>query len=475
MVNIMNIIKKIKNDFNNSTDLTVRSYKLSLFRKIDLVFLETVASNDKINDLILKNLVNIINLKNKPGNLNNMIAGSNTVIIKKYDDIEFYLTNGYVLIIDNKTIIAVEARLNVFRSVSSPQVQTSINGPKDAFVENYLMNVGLIKRRIKSNTLKNKSLVIGRKTKTFIGIFYIEDITDKKLVKRIYEKIKLIDIDGIIDSSTLANLIDGESRTIFPTIQYIERPDAASKALLEGKVVIIVDNSTFALVTPAFFVDFLHPESDNYAKSININFIKFLRLLAFFFTTMGPGLYIAIVNYNQEAIPTNLLLNFAAQREGLPFPAFFEAFIILFLSEILRESDLRFPSTYGSSISILGALVLGDAAVSAGIVSPIMIIIISLSYISSLMFTEVDMINATRYYRFIFLIAATFFGLYGWIIIIFVLIIDLSSTYALSKPYTTPLAPFDRAYFHKSFLKTDEIKDKKRSTTLVKENLIREK
>lgn len=190
---------------------------------------------------------------------------------------------------------------------------------------------------------------------------------------------------------------------------------------------------------------------------------------------MGPGLYIAIVNYNQEAVPTNLLLNFAAQREGLPFPAFIEAFLILFLSEILRESDLRFPSTYGSSISILGALVLGDAAVSAGLVSPIMIIIISLSYISSLMFTEVDMINATRYFRYIFLIAATFFGLYGWIIIIFILIAEIASTTTLTKAYSTPLAPFDRAYFGKTFFKKDEKKDVFRSDELVEKNIVRER
>ncbi|MFI3260300.1 MAG: spore germination protein [bacterium] len=471
----MDYLKKLQKDYKDNTDLTIRNYKISKTREVDLVFLETVASNDKINDLVLKNLVNIINLKTNPGDLNELIAGSNCVHIKKYDEIEFYLVNGYVIVIENNDAYAVEARLNVFRSVSSPQVQTSINGPKDAFVENYLMNVGLIKRRIKSKSLKNKSLIIGRKTKTFIGIFYIEDITDMQLVNNIYEKISNIDIDGILDSSQLANLISGESRTIFPTIKLVERPDSVSKSLLEGKVAIVVDNSTFVLITPAFFIDFINPESDNYAKSINTNFLKTLRLIAFFFTTMGPGLYIAIVNYNQEAFPTNLILNFAAQREGLPFPAFLEAFIILFLSEILRESDLRFPSTYGSSISILGALVLGDAAVSAGIVSPIMIIIISLSYISSMMFTEVDMINATRYYRFLFLIAATFFGLYGWILIIFLLLIELSSTYILGKPYTTPIAPFDRAYFSKTFFKVDEFKDKHRSTTLVKENNVREK
>ena len=471
----MNIVSRIKNEFKDNTDLIIRTYKISIFRKIDLVFLETVASNDKINELVLKNLVNIINLKKHFGKLNNLLAGSNCVKINKYDEIEFYLTNGYVLIIEKNEVYAIEARLNVFRSITSPQVHTSINGPKDAFVESYLLNVGLIKRRIRSNKLKNKTLVIGRKTKTFVGIFYLEDITDLEIVDKIYKKLKTIDIDGIIDSSNIAHLLSGESRSLFPTVRYSERPDDVSKNLLNGKIALVVDNSTFVLIIPSFFTDFFHPYTDAYTKSINVNFIKVLRTLAFFFTIMGPGLYIAIVNYNQEAIPTNLLLNFATQREGMPFPAFIEAFIILFLSEVLRESDLRFPSTYGSSISILGALVLGDAAVSAGIVSPIMIIVISLSYISCLMFSDVDMINATRYYRFLFLVCSALFGLYGWILIIFFLLIELCSTYVVDKPYTIPIAPYDRSYFKTNVLKSDENKNKLRSTTLAKKNLVREK
>ncbi len=471
----MNVIKRIQQEFKNCPDIIIKNYKISLIRQINVVYLETCASSDKINDMILKNLVNIINLKKKIGPLEKLLAGSNCVKVKNLDEMEFYLTNGYALVIDGSTIFAVEARLVVFRSVSSPQVQASINGPKDAFVENYLMNVGLIKRRIKSSKLKTKNVVVGRKTNTFIGILYLDDITDKKLVDKVHEKIKNIDIDGIVDSSQIAHLIDGESRSIFPTIKFSERPDDVSKALLNGKIAIVVDNATFVLITPCFFIDFFHPSTDTYTKSTNVNFIKIIRMFAFFITVLGPGLYIAIVNYNMEAIPTTLLLNFAVQREGLPFPAFIEAFIILTLSEILRESDLRFPSAYGSSISILGALVLGEAAVNAGIVSPIMIIVIALTFVSSLIFTDIDMINATRYYRFLFLIAAAFLGLYGWVLILFFMLIKLASTYSLGKVYTTPISPFDKSYFGKIFFKTDEINDKKRSESLVNENITREK
>ncbi len=471
----MNVIKRIQKEFNGCTDIIIKNYKISILREINVVYMETTASSDKINDMILKNLVNIINFKKNIGSLENLLAGSNSVKVTNFDKIEFYLTNGYAIVIDGSTVYAVEARLVVFRSVASPQVQASINGPKDAFVENYLMNVGLIKRRIKSSKLKTKNITLGRKTSTFVGILYLDDITDKKLVDKVYDKIKNIDIDGIIDSSQVAHLIDGESRSIFPTIKYSERPDDVAQSLLNGKIAIVVDNATFVLITPCFFIDFFHPATDVYTKSTNVNFIKIIRMFAFFITVLGPGLYIAIVNYNMEAIPTSLLLNFAVQRDGLPFPAFIEAFIILILSEILRESDLRFPSAYGSSISILGALVLGEAAVNAGIVSPIMIIVIALTFVSSLIFTDIDMINATRYYRFLFLIAAAFLGLYGWVMIMFFMLIKIASTYSLGKVYTTPIAPFDINYFGKVFLKKDEQKDKQRSQSLVKENLTREK
>lgn len=472
----MKILEKIQKEFIDCPDLTIKSYNISKNKVVDIVFLETVTSGDKINELLLKNLVSKISDSANNFDIDNTVAAPNTVKIKNYDEIEYYLTSGYAIIIDNNNLVlAFEARQNLFRSVSSPQVEGCINGPKDAFGENYIMNIGLIKRRIKSHSLKTKTINVGRKSNTTVGILYLEDVTNISLVDKIYEKLRLIDIDGIVDSSEIAHLLDGESRSIFPTIKFTERPDNAARQLLDGKVVIVVDNSTFALITPSFFIDFFHPTSDKYTKSTNVNFIKVIRMFAFLFTILGPGLYIALVNYNHEALPTNLLLNFATQRDSLPFPAFIEAFIIMVLSEILRESDLRFPSSYGSSISILGALVLGEAAVSAGIVSPIMIIIVSLSFVSSLTFTDIDMINALRYYRFTFLISGAMFGIFGIMLTFLVLLTKITSTYSITVPYTTPLAPFDKAYLKTTFYDVDDATLKRRSSVLVKNNEVKEK
>ena len=457
------IIKRIQKEFSKTPDLIIKKIKLSLLDSIYIVYLESVGSGDKVNDYILKNLSNISSSKNKKIiNIESIIPGPNSKEIKNYDEIEFYLTNGFALVIRNNTILAIEVKADINRSVSTPDTEPATNGPKDAFTESYQINLGLIKRRIKSNTLKNEEYIIGRKTKTKVGLLYFDDIAENSLVEEIKEKLEKIDIDGIIDSSNIGQLITDEGKIHFPTYVITERPDNVSKSLLEGKIVILVDTSPFAIVLPAFFADFINPGVDSYHKSKNVNFLKIVRFFCFFLSMSVPAIYIALINYNQETIPTNLLVSFSIQRDGVPFPAMIEALIMLFVCEMLRESDLRFPNAYGSAISILGALILGDAAVSAGIVSPIMIIIIALTFIASLIFTEIEVSNALRHFRFIFLFCAAFFGILGLIFATFYFLIRINDIYSFGKPYFYPLMPFDKTYFFKSLLKNPLKKDTKR-------------
>ena len=319
-------------------------------------------------------------------------------------------------------------------------------------------------------------------TKPFIDVIkeYVEnnpDVTDFDI-----SKINMHNIDNIdnMDTPSVPPTINqtdnvvvnniNENSTPFPTYHLIERPDTVASSLLEGKIAIIVDTSPYIIILPAFLTDFINPVSDDYGKSVNVNFIRILRFIAFLTTLLAPAIYIALINYNQETIPLSLLINFATQRDGVPFPAPFEAIVMLLLCEILRESDIRFPSSYGSSISILGALLLGDAAVNAGIVSPIMIIVVAITFITGLIFTEIEMINSTRHFRFLFLIVASFFGLYGITIAFILLLIHLCSINPLDRPYTYPLAPSDKIYFNKTILKKNKIKDKYRAKLLSKKN-----
>lgn len=470
------IIERLKREFRDNVDFIIKPIKVSFRQTIYVVYLESVTGSDKVNDYILKNITLLNALpKKKLKDLESLIPAPHTVILQNPDDIEFYITNGFTIVIRGSEMLALETKADITRGIPEPTTEQAVFGPKDAFTENIQINLGLLKRRIKSKSLKAKNIVLGRKTNTTINLLYFEDIAEEELVLHVEEELKKIDVDGIIDSGNITEYLSSENNTHFPTVIKTERPDTASRALLEGKLLILVDTSPFALILPGFFADFLNPVSDNYKKSNNINFLKILRLCCFFLTILAPAIYIALINYNPETIPTSLLINFSTQRDNVPFPAIVEALMMLVIYEILRESDVRFPNSYGSAISILGALILGEAAVNAGFVSPIMIIVIAFTFITSLIFTEQEIVNAARHFRLIFLFAAALYGIYGIVLAFFYFIIHVTELKTLGKPYFYPISPFDKVYFMKGLLKTDIRKDTKRSKMLTDKNFTKQR
>lgn len=354
------------------------------------------------------------------------------------------------------------------RSVSFPEMEQDLYGAKDALLENYQKNIGLIKRRLKSSHLKTKEYKLGRFTQTSTGVLYVDNITDMSLVKRIDELLNKIDTDSVIDVGELKQFLTMDKGNVFPPTKLTERPDVIVKALLDGKVVIVMDTSPFAIILPAVLADFINPISDKYLYQRNANNLKILRMICFFLTIFTPAFYIAIITYNQETIPASLLTNFITQNEGIPFPATIETFFMIFICEMLRESDIRFPNNFSSSISILGALILGDAAVSANIVSPIMIIITALTFISSMIFSNVELSGAIRIWRFITMIISSFYGLYGVALAFIFFIVSLSSYSSFGLPYTFPVVPFSLPYLKETLYESDIHDNKKRSPYLTK-------
>ena len=452
----MDYLKKIKTDYENITDLNIKKIK-----NIYIIYLESIIDQDKINDYILK----IIPKSHIPRNIKELIPSPNIKDVSDYDTLSLYLESGFTIIINRHQVIAVETRGNLSRSISTPNTEGTIYGPKESFIENYQVNLGLIKRRIKSKDLKNKDIYIGRYTKNMASVLYIDSIAEKEIFENVIKKLESIDRDGVNDINQLKKYLGDKSTNPFPAFKLTERPDVVASALLEGKIVIILDNSSDALIVPSFLADFINPIADHYEKAININFIKVLRFFCFFLAILTPAKYIAITTYNQETIPTTILINFQEQRSKVPFPAVVECIVTLIICEILRESDIRFPSNYGSATSILGALVLGEAAVSAGIVSPIMIIIVAITFISSLIFTDLEVINSIRHWRFFFLFIASIYGLFGIGIAIIALFTSLTSYEVFNKPYFYPLSPFDFTYIKQTLFK---MKTKKRSKLLSK-------
>ena len=456
----MNIVNKVRYDFKNIPDLIERKIKYKL-SNIYIFYIETVSSSDRVNDYILKNITNLI----KEKRINNILAAPHFKKITS-KEIELYLYNGYTVIVYLNKIYAMETRADLDRSISPAQIEQDLYGPKDSLIENYQKNIGLIKRRVKSKHLKTIEYKLGKYTKTITGMMYIDNIVKKELIDKCKNILNNIETDKIIDAGELKQYLVKEEKSLFPRVKLTERPDVIVNALLEGKIVIIVENSPFAIIIPAVLADFINPISDNYLQSGNVNFLKALRLACFFLTILTPAFYIAIINYNQETIPPKLLTSFITQRQGVPFPATIEAFFMLFICEMLRESDIRFPSSYGSSISVLGALILGESAVAANIVSPIMIIIIALTFISSMMFSNVEVVNAVRIWRFIALLLASFYGLYGVGLSIILLLINLCSLYSFDLSYTFPVAPFDLSYLKETLYRAKKKNDKKRSKYL---------
>lgn len=458
----MNVFKYINDTFKDTPDLVERKIKYS-FSCVHIYYIETICSSEQVNNFILKNLTN----PNGHRRFKDILAGPN---FKEIDlkELEFYLYNGFTALVYKGKIYVIETKASLDRSVSSPEVEQDLYGAKDALLENYQKNIGLIKRRLKSSHLKTKEYKLGRFTQTATGVLYIDNITDMSLVKRIDELLNKIDTDSVIDVGELKQFLTMDKGNVFPPTKLTERPDVIVKALLDGKVVIVMDTSPFAIVLPAVLADFINPISDKYLYQKNANNLKILRMICFFLTIFTPAFYIAIITYNQETIPASLLTNFITQNEGIPFPATIETFFMIFICEMLRESDIRFPSNFSSSISILGALILGDAAVSANIVSPIMIIITALTFISSMIFSNVELSGAIRIWRFIAMIIASFYGLYGVALAFIFFIVSLSSYSSFGLPYTFPVVPFSLPYLKETLYEGDIHDNKKRSSYLTK-------
>lgn len=441
-----NIINKIKKETNNNTDIIYRK-KIINNQQIYIIYSESLTSSDTISDFIIRSLDIINNKYNKKIDLYktiiNEISNSKITLINSYKDIINYLNNGFTIIIieNNNKYLALETRRNLSHGIDKPLTETTLRSATDAFVEDIQTNTGLIKRRIKTNNLWKIDTTIGTETKTNISIFYMNNKTSKKLIKEIKQRINNINIDAVIDIGTIKNQIENETKSLFPTVLTSERPDRASNALLEGKIVIIIDTLSFCLILPTFFNDNFKSMDDNYGKSLNITFTRIIRYLSFFITILTPGLYIALTTFNQDILQTEALINIANQRNLVPIPTFFEALIMIIAFELLRESDLRIPSISNSALSIVGALIIGDAAVNAGIVSPIMIIVISITAITSLLFTEPEFIYAIRFYRLFLMITASLSGLIGLTFATLYLIINLTNLTSFGLPYLMPYVP----------------------------------
>ncbi len=321
------------------------------------------------------------------------------------------------------------------RSVTEPQSEAVVRGPREGFTENFRTNTALMRRRIKTPQLRMDHMVIGRKTLTSVCVSYIQGVANPTVVEEVKRRLDALDIDSVLDTGYLEQYIEDSPMSIFPTISYTEKPDVAAGRLLEGRIAIIADGSPFVLTVPKLFIESFQTSEDYYVRPLYASASRLLRFMAYIIAAFAPSIYIALTTFHQELIPTTLLNTIAASREGTPFPAFIEALIMVFAYEILREAGVRLPRPVGSAISIVGALIMGDAAVSAGIVGAPMVITIAITAVAG--FVVPEQTESAAFMRLISMIAAAFLGGYGIAIVFLGMLIHLASLKSFGVPYFT--------------------------------------
>ncbi|MFS0775041.1 spore germination protein [Neobacillus sp. 3P2-tot-E-2] len=442
-------IDYIREKTGNSTDVIIRRLQIGNGRGPDaaVVFVEGIADSKAINDFLIESIMNQHPVDSSRSIFEilfkEVVALGDVKEITDWDSLYLSLMSGEsIILVDGaQKALSASTRGGEQRSVQEPGSQVTVRGPRDGFTESIRTNTALIRRRIQNPDLWMETMKIGSVTKTDVSIMYIKGIAKDEIVDEIRNRLKRIEIDSILESGYIEQLIEDQASTTFPTLYHTERPDLVAGNLVEGRVAIIVNGTPFVLIAPAVFIQFFQSVEDYYGRADIATSLRFLRILIFLISIIAPATYIAVTTFHQEMIPTQLLVAIAAQREAVPFPALVEALIMEVAFEILREAGIRMPRAVGSAISIVGALVIGQAAVQAGIVSPAMVIIVAITAIANFATPAFAIAISARLIRFGFMFAAATFGFYGIILGVIVLAVHLCSLRSFGVPYLTPMAP----------------------------------
>lgn len=438
-------LEDIKQRTGNSTDIITRPVKLGQQPKVKtaIVYVKGLVDTQTVNDSLIEAMINKPALKEQIAlqELIEMIGEDVVAVgaIKKlseWDELftELMAGNTIIFVDGISAALSVSTQGGERRSIQESTTNVSIRGSKEAFTESIDTNMAMVRRIINTPDLWIESMKIGKMTKTDVSIMYINGIARNEIIDEVRKRLQRIDIDGILESGFIEQLIEDQTNTTFPTIHHTDRPDAVAGNLLEGRVAIFVNGTPFVLMVPALFIDFFQSVEDYYERFDISSAIRLLRTVIFFISLLGPAVYIAATTFHQEMIPTKLAVIIAAQRESVPFPAFVEALIMEITFEILREAGIRMPKAIGSTISIVGALVIGQAAIQAGIVSPVMVIVVSMTAIASFATPSYAVAISARLIRFLFMVSAATLGFYGMILAFIILVVHLSGLRSFGVP-----------------------------------------
>jgi spore germination protein KA len=444
----------LKAIFKNCDDVIFHEFNMGQNREIRLalIYVDALSSSERLSREIL------IPLKTKFGEpaAGNRISPEQTfeyikncgAAVAETEEaaraqtiVDHLLSGEAVLLMEGSSkALIFDTRGYKTRDITDSLWDRSVRGSRESFVENLFTNTSLLRRKIKNPALKVETSKIGRVNRTDLAIAYVEGIVDPDTVDEVKKRLSRIDIDGALEGGQLEEFIEDSPYSPFPTVFHSDRVDKVAAKLMEGRVAIILDGTPSILTVPALFIEYFQNPEDYYQRYMFSSAVRILRLFAFFLSISGSALYIALSTYHLELIPTALLLSFTAQREAVPFPLFVEVFLMEVSFEILREAGLRMPQPLGQALSIVGAVVLGEAGVRAGIVSAATVIIVAITAIASFSFLYSSTI-IFRLIRFPLIIGSAILGLPGLVILIFFMTFHLVSLRSFGVPYLYPAAP----------------------------------
>ena len=446
-------LSMLHNYIKYSSDIVVRTFSMHITREIKaaVIFMQGITDISHLNENILKPLIHDCRNHDELESFENIIEFvENKLLLVGSVKRQKFLDKVVQDIFDGLTVIFIDGVSEVLiadikggdkRSLNEPLLNRTICGPREGFIENLSTNISLIRRKLKDPNLVVEKFVLGKRSRSEVAVLYIKDIAWPEIVEKIINKIKNISIDGLLSPGYINQFIEDNPFSLFPLYREIERADIAVAELLEGRIVILQDQSPLAIVYPVLFIELMQAAEDYYTKPMHGSMMRVFRYVAFFLATSLPALYISLVSFRHELIPYELIVPIAKIRSKVPFPAAVEVLILEVIIQIIFEAGIRLPSPLGQTIGVVAGIILGQAIISASLASPAVIVIIAIATISTFAIPDFCISMTARILRFIFIAAASVFGMFGFSIAWMFVIVHLANQNSMGVAYFSPYAP----------------------------------
>ncbi len=470
-------VKNIKGLLSINSDVKFRQIYINGDRDLTIhfIYIEGFIDINYISNYVLKPLMQekefkqAKNLKEVAMHIDNgrLYSISQKKVYDINEAINLLISGTTLIVIDSERVaFSINAKNLEKRAITEPTGENVIKGAKDAFVETLKVNTSICRRKIKSHNLTIEEIKVGEQSRTSIAVIYMNNIANKSLIDEVKKRLNSIDIDRVITSFCIEESIADDQHTAFPQILYTERPDKFCENIIEGRIGILIDGLPISFIAPGVLLQYMQAPEDYSQNYIISSFIVFMRFSAMALTLVLPAFYTAITSFHHEMIPTDLISSIASAKEGVPFPMFLEVIMILIAFEVLVEAGLRFPKTIGHAVSIVGALVVGQSAVEAKLLSPTTVVVIAITAISSFTMPNQDFSNALRLWRFILVICSSIIGIFGLVSGLIFLLYHLCRLESFGVPYLSPFVKTEVKQLYDTILRFPLNKQRKRPMEL---------